>query len=508
MAGVFQPPPTWALPVIVEETTGKAIFNPVWLRWFVDFSANVGTGGAGSGSVISVNTKTGEVILIASDVGAPFLATTNHWPQMQYFDGNIDTLSFFLAGGPTGGIGPKVDNESVLGAVGYRWKNLETYLLGLVGNFTWNGYVIVPPDGTTTGFLRKDGTWATPAGTGAQLNVANTWTALQTFNADIRTPSFGTVAGYGVAPTVTDTYENGDAAFRWLTTITKNLELGENLVWGAYTIPKPAGSATTFLRNDGTWAAPAGAVALNVANTWTAKQTFSGGLESDGYTFVAGSGGQLAPKTNILSELGTSVLRWLKAWFQDLDITGTFKWGTVNASAIPAPTGSTTTFLRNDGTWAVPSGATGVQQMGGIRLTVATSAFTLTSWTTISGYDTQAFPTGTTGITTDLSGGYIVLSVAGNYTFTITVQCQFDTDALSRLFGARIVDGTDATVIGTANFYVAAGTIGVVQGFTIPASVAAGRLSHPLYLQIGNGSTFTNFVIGAVTMFATSVGPI
>lgn len=34
----FQPPPTWALPVIVDERSGEAIFNPVWLKWFLDFS--------------------------------------------------------------------------------------------------------------------------------------------------------------------------------------------------------------------------------------------------------------------------------------------------------------------------------------------------------------------------------------------------------------------------------------------------------------------------------------
>lgn len=54
MSSVFQPPPTWALPILVDERTGKAIFNPVWLKWFVDLSANLGGAGAGSGSVNSV----------------------------------------------------------------------------------------------------------------------------------------------------------------------------------------------------------------------------------------------------------------------------------------------------------------------------------------------------------------------------------------------------------------------------------------------------------------------
>lgn len=32
----FQPPPTFALPVIVDEKTKIATFNPIWLRWFLD----------------------------------------------------------------------------------------------------------------------------------------------------------------------------------------------------------------------------------------------------------------------------------------------------------------------------------------------------------------------------------------------------------------------------------------------------------------------------------------
>lgn len=509
MAGVFQPPPTWALPVIVDEMTGKAIFNPVWLRWFVDFSANVGTGGAGSGNVISVNTKTGEVILIASDVGAPFLATTNHWPQMQYFDGNIDTLSFFLAGGPTGGIGPKVDNESVLGAVGYRWKNLETYLLGLVGNFTWNGYVIVPPDGTTTGFLRKDGTWATPAGTGAQLNVANTWTALQTFNADIRTPTFGTVVGYGVAPTVTDTYENGDAAFRWLNTITKNLTLGENLVWNALTIPKPTGGTTTFLRNDGTWATPpASGASLSVANTWTAKQTFSAEWATSVLqTFDVASGTPgLQPLTDNQSQLGTASLRWKQIYTKLLDCSGDFKWG---AYTIPVPTGDITKFLRNDGTWAVPPGVSGTQQLGGIIKTTASSAITLgASFVAIANYDANTFTT-PVGITTDTTNGSIRLSVAGNYAITLSLLCTYTADTgANRAFGIRLIDASDSTVIINTTLSAGQYTQGLVDNLTAHVTIAAGRLGHELIIQIGNGSSFSNFVVGSATLSAVSVGPI
>lgn len=47
----FQPPPTWALPIIVDEPTGKATFSPVWLKWFVDLTAILNAVGGGGGGV-------------------------------------------------------------------------------------------------------------------------------------------------------------------------------------------------------------------------------------------------------------------------------------------------------------------------------------------------------------------------------------------------------------------------------------------------------------------------
>lgn len=50
MTAVFEPPPTWADPVIVDKVTGQSQFNPVWLKWFVDVVATINaTGGGGGG---------------------------------------------------------------------------------------------------------------------------------------------------------------------------------------------------------------------------------------------------------------------------------------------------------------------------------------------------------------------------------------------------------------------------------------------------------------------------
>lgn len=43
----FPPPPTYADPVIVEEETGRAQFNPLWLKWFLDLGQFVTVNGGG-----------------------------------------------------------------------------------------------------------------------------------------------------------------------------------------------------------------------------------------------------------------------------------------------------------------------------------------------------------------------------------------------------------------------------------------------------------------------------
>lgn len=47
----FQPPPTYAEPVLIDEKTGKPRFNPIWLKWFLDMIAIINAAGGGSGSI-------------------------------------------------------------------------------------------------------------------------------------------------------------------------------------------------------------------------------------------------------------------------------------------------------------------------------------------------------------------------------------------------------------------------------------------------------------------------
>ena len=50
----FQSPPTFALPIIVnEDDPGKSIFNPIWLNWFYQLTGVLNGLGAGGGIPVS-----------------------------------------------------------------------------------------------------------------------------------------------------------------------------------------------------------------------------------------------------------------------------------------------------------------------------------------------------------------------------------------------------------------------------------------------------------------------
>lgn len=54
----FQPPPTYALPILIDERTKQAIFNPIWLKWFLDLVGVLNSVGTG-GSAVNHNTILG-----------------------------------------------------------------------------------------------------------------------------------------------------------------------------------------------------------------------------------------------------------------------------------------------------------------------------------------------------------------------------------------------------------------------------------------------------------------
>lgn len=51
-SGAFEPPPTYAEPVIVDPISKKGMFNPLWLKWFLDLAGVLSASGGGSGAIL------------------------------------------------------------------------------------------------------------------------------------------------------------------------------------------------------------------------------------------------------------------------------------------------------------------------------------------------------------------------------------------------------------------------------------------------------------------------
>jgi hypothetical protein len=116
----FQPPPTWALPIIKSEATGEAVFNPIWLRWFLDLSA--GLSGAGSATLIEVVDAAADtstwVLLGAAQTGSVALVSDGN---LTYNASTNELATTKFAGALNGTVGattPAAGSFTTLGASG------------------------------------------------------------------------------------------------------------------------------------------------------------------------------------------------------------------------------------------------------------------------------------------------------------------------------------------------------------------------------------------------------
>jgi len=175
---------------------------------------------------------------------------------------------------------------------------------------------------------------------------------------------------------------------------------------------------------------------------------------------VPGATPGFAPVNNDTQFLGGSLLKW-----KSLYLAGIFDW---NSYAIPAPAGSTTTFLRNDGTWVVPAGSgsgtvnsVSVVTANGFAGTVATPTVTpaITLTTSITGVlkgngtAISAATSGTdyvvpSGSITGTSGG-----LTGSPSITVTgVTVSSATNALGSSGSNTTLGNNTVTVVPATGF--------------------------------------------------------
>lgn len=306
-------------------------------------------------------------------------------------------------------------NALVLGGAARRWNGFY-----LSNTFTWNGYGIVQPTGDTTKFLRNDGTWAVPASSSGGVSSFNTRTgAVSLLSADVT----GALAYTPASISSTNTFT-------------------ANQIIDGVTVGAVGGISTVA----------SGGAQLNLSNS-----TFTLGL------FTSGSTYSFLPAVNNNVNLGAASFAWKAVY-----LAGQFVW---NSYAISAPSGSTTTFLRNDGTWATPT------------FTGVTSFNTRTGAVTLSSGDV----TGALGYTPYQTGTALGTPSSGNLT-----NCTFPT--LNQNTTGNAATATTATTAGT----LSGGTL-----YTGTGASANTLYSTTSVVALGNSSSFGVFV-NSFTNFAPS----
>jgi hypothetical protein len=356
----------------------------------------------------------------------------------------------------------------------------------------WGGYAIPTPTGSTTTFLRNDGTWATPGGSGIGTVTSITFTSGQLTGGTIT--SSGTV-GLATTAVTAGSYTSANItvdAYGRITSATNGSGSSATL----QTVTNAGNSTTlnaTFASVGIGYNIGTGWYGIATNNTVIGLQNTASGTPNtivlNGTNFVSASDNSIA--------LGTSAYR-----YSSLAVAGNFYWGSSNISA---PAGSTSTFLRNDGTWASPS-SSGVSSFNS-----RTGAVTLSSSdvTTALGYTPLSSVPSLQQVCTvgaSYSGSISTTSNStfGNVNVGVYLSSYYGIGTAQSTIGISNSSGSNMVILQSSNFVpVSANAINLGTSSLPWASLA---VSGSAYFGTASSWSQTISVYGTIGSSGVAVG--